>query len=172
MAVALPADSFVKNKPSGRRSRRFAVWSLLAGKEPEVEYRLLQEKDIAAMRLFVDDQNTSYDAASLKNFIREKDSYGFVAVQGARIIGFAYGYLLPKPDGNRTFYLHAVDVMAEAQGNGYGTELVKYIIGFARELGCAKMFLIVEGDNSAAIHCYEKAGGVRVENAHYVYHFR
>lgn len=83
-----------------------------------MEYRLLQEKDIPAIRLFKDVQNTVFDPAQLRAFLLQENSFGFVAAKGEKILGFAYGYLLPKPDGSKVFYTHSVNVAAEEQGKG------------------------------------------------------
>ena len=75
-------------------------------------------------------------------------------------IGFAYGYVLHEPDGQKIYYLHAIDVMEGWQKQGYGTELVRFIHEHAKTLGCRKMFLLTNKHNASACRCYEKAGGI------------
>lgn len=119
----------------------------------------MTEADVFAMGQFVDDCETAYSATELTAFLHEKNAFAFVAVEQAAIVGFAYGYLLIKPDGRKAFYLHAIDIMEQYQGKGYGCGLVEYINRFSRQSGCEKMFLITGADNAAANRCYEKAGG-------------
>lgn len=124
-----------------------------------IEYRRLTAEDAVKMSAFADDQNTKYDAETVKRFLRQEHAEGFVAVDGEKIIGFAYGYWLSRPDGRRDFYLHAIDVEESRQCQGHGTALMQYIHAYAKKMGCRKMFLLTEEENKAACACYEKAGG-------------
>ena len=64
-----------------------------------MEFKVFEEQDIELMLMFVDDENTQYNKDFLKDFILNKNSYGFIAKENNIIIGFAYGYVLLKPDG-------------------------------------------------------------------------
>ena len=44
-----------------------------------MEYKLLEEQDLELMLDFVDDENTKYTIDGLKNFIDNKNHYGFIA---------------------------------------------------------------------------------------------
>lgn len=88
-----------------------------------MKYKVLEKQDIQQMKYFIDDENTQYDEVLLDRFLEEKNAYGFVAKDNDIIAGFAYGYVLVRPDGLRDFYLHAIDIMEKYQGHGYGTEL-------------------------------------------------
>lgn len=125
-----------------------------------MEYKLLEKQDAALMKYFVDDENTQYDENMLLSFLTEKNAYGYIAKENGSIIGFAFGYILVKPDGRKDFYLHAIDIMKGYQHHGYGTELVKYIYTHTKSLGYKKMFLITNKKNAPACRCYEKAGGI------------
>lgn len=125
-----------------------------------MNYKVLEDQDLAMMSDFVDDENTKYNPGDLKKFIREDDCYGFIAKEGDRIVGFATAYTLLKPDGRKAFYLDAIDVMPEYQGKGYGTKLTEFARDWAKSIGCYEMFLITNRGNKSACKCYEKAGGV------------
>ena len=137
-----------------------------------MEYKVLEEKDIDLMRNFVDDENTKYEKENLIKFINDKNAYGFIARDENKIVGFAYGYTLLRPDGKQDFYLHAIDIMADFQGNGYGTELMNYIKGYVKEIGCRKMFLITNKSNVSACKCYEKAGGINNADDEIIYVYK
>ena len=137
-----------------------------------MEYKVLEEKDIDSMKNFVDDENTKYEKENLIKFINDKNAYGFIARDENKIVGFAYGYTLLRPDGKQDFYLHAIDIMADFQGNGYGTELMNYIKGYVKEISCTKMFLITNKSNRSACKCYEKAGGVNNADDEIVYVYK
>ena len=120
----------------------------------------LTEHNLALMRGFVDDENTRYDEAVLKAFLREENAYAYIAADSGSAVGFAYGYVLNEPNGQRIYYLHAIDVMEEWQNQGYGTELVRFIHEHSKTLGCRKMFLLTNKRNASACRCYGKAGGI------------
>ena len=134
-----------------------------------MEYKFLHEDDIGLMEDFIDDKNTKYSEKTLINFLDDKNSYGFIAKSENGIVGFAYGYTLIRPDGKMDFYLHAIDIMSKYQGNGYGTNLMKFINASVSKMGCRKMFLITNKNNTCACKCYEKSGGVSKADDDIVY---
>lgn len=125
-----------------------------------MEYKLLDKINISLMKDFIDDEKTNYNEEQLNNFLKAENSYGFIAKNESEIIGFAYGYVLLRPDGKKDFYLHAIDISPKFQGNGYGTQLMNFIKDYIKEIQCRKMFLITNKSNVSACRCYEKAGGV------------
>ena len=68
-----------------------------------MEYKLLEEKDLELILDFVDDENTKYNIADLRKFIENINNYGFITKLDNKIIGFAYGYILLRPDGKKIF---------------------------------------------------------------------
>ena len=117
-------------------------------------------------------EKTEYDEALLNAFLKEKNSCGFVAKEDDVIVGFAYGYILIRPDGLRDFYLHAIDITENYQKLGYGTELMKYIIAHSKSIGCKKLFLITNKSNIPACRCYENAGGISTTDDDIVYVYK
>ena len=134
-----------------------------------MEYKIFEENDIDLIQCFTDDSNTKYQKENLIKFLNDDNSYGFIVRNEKQIIGFAYGYKLYRPDGKQDFYLHAIDIMDGFQGKGYGTELMKFIKEYIKEIGCRKMFLITNKSNISACKCYEKAGGINKANDDIVY---
>ena len=126
----------------------------------DMKCELLAESNYVLLLDFIDDVNTKYDETVLKAFLNEKNAYGYIAVDDGKAIGFAYGYVLNEPDGRKTFYLHAIDIMTGYQNLGYGTELVRFVYAHSKSLGCRKMFLMTNTGNVSACRCYEKAGGI------------
>ncbi len=137
-----------------------------------MKYKVLEEKDIDLMQNFVDDENTKYEKENLIDFINDKNAYGFIARDENKIVGFAYGYTLLRPDGKQDFYLHAIDITPRFQGNGYGTKLINFIKEYIKEIKCRKMFLITNKSNISACRCYEKAGGVNGSDDEIVYVYK
>ena len=139
-----------------------------------MEYKILEEQDLELMLDFVDDENTKYSIEVLKNFIDEKNNFGFIAKTNNKIVGFAFGYILLKPDGRKVFYLDAIDVMPEYQGKGCGTGIISFARDYAKTLNCYKMYLSTNKSNVSACKCYEKAGGINKADDEiiYVYDFK
>ncbi|HAP7846469.1 TPA: GNAT family N-acetyltransferase, partial [Enterococcus faecium] len=52
--------------------------------------------------LFIDD-NMVFDIDNLKGFLNDTSSFGFIAKENNKIIGFAYCYTLLRPDGKTMF---------------------------------------------------------------------
>ncbi len=134
-----------------------------------MRYKLFNEEDIDLMQNFIDDENTKYEKENLINFILTENSYGFTAINEDKVVGFAYGYTLLRPDGKKDFYLHAIDIMSNYQGKGYGTELMNFLKDYVKQIGCRKMFLITNKSNISACKCYEKSGGINKSNDEIVY---
>ena len=139
-----------------------------------MEYKLLEKKELELMLDFVDDENTQYSISKLEDFIENKNNYGFIAKLNDKIVGFAFGYILLKPDGRKIFYLDAIDIMPEYQGKGYGTGLISFARDYAKSIECYKMYLITNKSNISACKCYEKAGGRNKADDEivYVYNFK
>lgn len=139
-----------------------------------MEYKILEEQDLELMLDFVDDENTKYSIEVLKKFIDEKNNFGFIAKTNNKIVGFAFGYILLKPDSRKVFYLDAIDVMPEYQGKGCGTGIISFARDYAKTLNCYKMYLITNRSNVSACKCYEKAGGINKADDEiiYVYDFK
>jgi len=139
-----------------------------------MEYKILEEQDLELMLDFVDDENTKYSIENLKKYIDENNNFGFIAKLNERIVGFAFGYILLKPDGRKVFYLDAIDVMLDYQGKGYGTGLISFVRDYVKTIDCYKMYLITNRSNVSACKCYEKAGGINKADDEiiYVYDFK
>lgn len=123
-----------------------------------MEYKVLEEYEIGLLEKFSDDENTKYEEKNIKKFMENSNNLAFVAKDEDKIIGFAYGYVENKPDGNKMFYLYSIDILKEYQGNGYGTELIRYIKEYAKLIGCYKLYLNTNKSNIHACKCYEKNG--------------
>lgn len=136
-----------------------------------MKYKLLEKYDLELMKDFIDDENTIYNISDLNNFINEPNAYGFIAKEDNKIKGFAFGYTLLKPDGKKVFYLHAIDVMLDCQGKGYGTGLMSFVRDYVQSIGCYKMFLITNRSNVSACKCYEKSGGINKDEDELIYSY-
>lgn len=123
-----------------------------------MEYKILEQNDIELLKNFHDDEDAIYEENNVQKFIKDKNQLAFIAKKENKIIGFAYGYLQNRPDGKTMFYLYAIDIEKEYQGNGYGTSLMNFIKKHVESLGCYKMYLSTNKSNISACKCYEKIG--------------
>ena len=103
--------------------------------------------------------NMVFDIDNLKGFLNDTSSFGFIAKENNKIIGFAYCYTLLRPDGKTMFYLHSIGMLPNYQDKGYGSKLLSFIKEYSKEIGCSEMFLITDKGNPRACHVYEKLGG-------------
>ena len=124
-----------------------------------MQYKLLDKDDIHLMKDVLEDDDMKFDKQNLDNFIDTKDAYGFAAKNDDKIIGFAYGYALLRPDGDKMFYLHSIGLLPQYQNQGIGTKLMQFIIEFASGKGYRELFVITDKGNPRACHLYEKVGG-------------
>lgn len=124
-----------------------------------MKYKLLEEQDIELMESVLKDDNMVFNEDYIKNFINDKNAYGFIAKDENNIVGFAYAYTLLRPDGKTMFYLHSIGMLPNYQDKGYGSKLLGFIKDYSKKIGCSEMFVITDKGNPRACHVYEKLGG-------------
>ena len=134
---------------------------------------MLDDEELEFMERVLSEDNMTFDIGYLKSFIDNENSYAFVAKKGEKIIGFAYGYTLLRPDGRTMFYVHSIGILSDYQDKGYGTGLLSFIKDYSKNIGCYKMFIITDKGNSRACHVYEKVGGMNdiEDEIVYVYNY-
>ncbi|EGO8441343.1 GNAT family N-acetyltransferase, partial [Streptococcus agalactiae] len=118
-----------------------------------------KKNDLEFMEEVLIDDNMVFDIDNLKGFLNDTSSFGFIAKENNKIIGFAYCYTLLRPDGKTMFYLHSIGMLPNYQDKGYGSKLLSFIKEYSKEIGCSEMFLITDKGNPRACHVYEKLGG-------------
>lgn len=132
--------------------------------------RRLAEADIEAVMAM----NRDYREQAL-SFLRDKRCWLFAALSGDTVIGFAYGYQLPRLDKKGDMlYLHEVGVMGRFQRQGVGTAMLQALRAACREEGLCRFFLCAYQDNAGANALYRKLGGQVSEESQgrdTVYHF-
>ncbi|MDE5539870.1 MAG: GNAT family N-acetyltransferase [Bacilli bacterium] len=119
------------------------------------------------------DDKMIFNIDYLDDFIKDKNSFGFIAKENNSIVGFAYAYTLLRPDGKTMFYLHSIGMLPEYQNKGYGSKLLKFIKEYSKKIGSSEMFVITDKGNQRACHVYEKNGGINevADEIVYVYDY-
>lgn len=97
-----------------------------------MEYKLLGKEDLELMEEVLADDNMIFNIDYLNDFINNENSYGFVAKEQNKIVGFAYAYTLLRPDGRTMFYLHSIGMLPNYQNNGYGSKLLSFIKEYSK----------------------------------------
>jgi ribosomal protein S18 acetylase RimI-like enzyme len=99
-----------------------------------------------------------------KRVITEGTSKVVVAEDGAGVVGFASGGRERAGEQGFEGELYAIYVLDNAQGRGFGRELVRAMVEGLRELGLGNMIIWVLRDNRRARDFYERLGGVYVRS--------
>jgi ribosomal protein S18 acetylase RimI-like enzyme len=123
------------------------------------EIKLLTNNDIDLMQEVLEDDNMVFDAESLSRFIDSDNCFGFIAKSDNKIVGFAYAYSLLRSDGKYMFYLHSIGILPNYQDKGIGTQLMEYVVSYAKSNNYSECFVITDKGNPRACHLYEKLGG-------------
>ncbi len=82
----------------------------------------------------------------------------------ARLNGEAIGYATGELQTNGSYRSEGIYVKPEQRRKGYGTEIKRTQIVFAKELGCTELVSNVSGDNVASLRVQEKCGISAVPN--------
>lgn len=91
-------------------------------------------------------------------FLDGGDNVAFVAVVDGSAVGWAYGYVLDRPDGDRMMLLYEMEVVAAWRRQGIGRRLVGACREAAKEAECASMWLITDEANVSAQMLYQLEG--------------
>lgn len=134
-------------------------YKLLLGEKQVANVKILEDNEILQMKEVLEDDNMVFDVKNLEKFLKTSNSYGFIAKVDDKIVGFAYGYGLQRPDGRVMLYLHSIGILPNYQDKGIGSKLMNFIIDFARGKNFSELFVITDKGNPRACHLYEKFGG-------------
>jgi ribosomal protein S18 acetylase RimI-like enzyme len=94
-------------------------------------------------------------------FLARQDIATFVWLEGADPVGFAYGYLLLRIDGDRSVFFYELDVAEPHRRRGIGRALAEEMRAVAQSVGATKMWVETDEENEAAKRTYASAGASR-----------
>ena len=118
--------------------------------------------------LLPDDFLASLDDAGYeerwKRALAESSMRVYVAQEASEIVGFASGGRERAGESGYSGELYAIYVMQNSQRKGFGTELVRAVIGGLNELALTDMIIWVLRDNQGARTFYERLGGTFVRS--------
>ena len=104
-----------------------------------------------------------YNDAELRAILGNPETPVFVCEAEGEVCGYAFCVLVnPKTDCNlvpvKTLYLDDLCVDEAARGRGIGTALYRFVIDYAKRIGCHNVTLNVWEGNDAALAFYRKCG--------------
>lgn len=104
-----------------------------------------------------------YTDAELEEILADDERPVFAAVEGERVLGYAFCIFQQHKDSNiltdiKTLYIDDLCVDENTRGTGVGKSLYEYVLDFARGKGCYNVTLNVWSCNEGAMKFYEKMG--------------
>ena len=99
-----------------------------------------------------------YDRIDPDPFLADSAAVAFVAEANEKIVGWAYGYLLTRPEGRRAFLLYEIEVVTDARRRGHGSALIAACLDEADRPDCQKAWVLADTVADAAIDFYRATG--------------
>ena len=126
-----------------------------------VQFRRLTEADLPKiMRMNQDFRQGFADPEATQRFLQNPANWFFAALWEETVIGFAYGYALPRLNGSKNMlYLHEVGVAQRYQRQGIGMQMMCALQNICAKSNIGKIFLFTDSRNAPANALYRKLGG-------------
>ena len=99
--------------------------------------------------------------AEARRFLERDDVVVFAALDGERPVGFAYGYVLERIDGDRSVFLYELGVDETRRRRGLGRRLAEAMREVAVDARAVKMWVQTDEANEPAKRTYASAGAAR-----------
>lgn len=121
----------------------------------EVHHKIRPDLFKAGARKYRDDE--------LRVIFRDPETPVFVCGDGGVVVGYAFCVVeIHENDNNlvdgKTLYLDDLCVDEAARGRGIGTALYRFVLDYAKRIGCHNVTLNVWEGNDAALAFYRKCG--------------
>jgi GNAT superfamily N-acetyltransferase len=94
-------------------------------------------------------------------FLSDPHTHAFVAVQDGRVVGWAFGQEILRPEGRWVIVLFELGVADDVRERRVGRSLLEAFAGLARARGHRRMWLFTDAGAKAARAIYPDAGGER-----------
>ena len=92
-------------------------------------------------------------------FLQTTGAVAQLAVEEGQVVGWCWGYFMPRPDGVAMAYVHEIEVLESRRRKDVGGQLMKAFADVVASRGASKMFLTTGASNEAARHLYDALGG-------------
>ncbi len=128
--------------------------------QKDIEIRLATIDDLVAIEKVGD---SLFDHPVKRNraieFFNDPRHHLILAFTGDEVVGMASGLHYVHPDKDPELFMNEVGVIEAFQNQGIGRALVKFLLAYAKKLGCKEAWIGTEKSNTAAQKCYIAAGG-------------
>jgi GNAT superfamily N-acetyltransferase len=94
-------------------------------------------------------------------FLRDPHTHAFVALEGERVVGWAFGQEVLRPEGRWVIVLFELGVAGDVRERRIGRSLLEAFVDLARSKGHRRMWLFTDAGARAARAIYPDAGGER-----------
>lgn len=121
-----------------------------------IHFRLADRYDIENLRRIFAEDAISYDPYAIKQFLDEPTCQLYIALNDYSIIGFAYGHLELRPDGEVIQTIDRFFVSRSNRLQDVGFQFLEYILDDGRKIGCRKTILSTDLRNGAAKKLFAK----------------
>ena len=119
-----------------------------------------KEKDFNNIKnLLLEGFSKNFDKNLNLDFIKNQNSFGFLAKNNTNTIGYASVHIIDKIN-RRSCLIEDVVVEKNRRGKGIGKKLIMHIINFSKSKSCDKIIL---NSSESNILFYEKLGFVQNE---------
>ncbi len=119
-----------------------------------------KEKDFNNIKnLLLEGFSKNFDKNLNLDFIKNQSSFGFLAKNNKKTIGYASVHIIDKIN-RRSCLIEDVVVEKNQRGKGVGKKLIMHIINFSKSKSCDKIIL---NSSESNILFYEKLGFVQNE---------
>ncbi|MBL6592388.1 MAG: GNAT family N-acetyltransferase [Flavobacteriaceae bacterium] len=119
-----------------------------------------KEKDFNNIKnLLLEGFSKNFDKNLNLDFIKNQNSFGFLAKNNTNTIGYASVHIIDKIN-RRSCLIEDVVVEKNQRGKGVGKKLIMHIINFSKSKSCDKIIL---NSSESNILFYEKLGFVQNE---------
>ena len=102
-----------------------------------------------------------YERVEPDDFLSDPNSFVMIADTSENIIGWAYGYILSRPEGQHSMLIYELEVEANHRRRGVASQLISSCVDLANESGCYQAWLLTERDNSPAMEFYSATNARR-----------
>jgi GNAT superfamily N-acetyltransferase len=137
-----------------------------------IEIKLLASGDAALLGSVAPGVFDRGISASLaKEFLCDPRHHLTVAIDDARIVGFASGVHYVHPDKAPQMFINEVGIAPTHRGRGIGRAVLNALIGRARDLNCSEAWVLTCRENVSAMRMYASVGGREEANTPVMFTF-
>lgn len=102
-----------------------------------------------------------YERVEPETFLSDPNGFVMIADTGNNIIGWTYGYILSRPEGQHSMLIYELEVETDHRRRGVASQLISSCIDLATESGCRKAWVMTDRDNTPALNLYAKTNARR-----------